>query len=83
MDEQRYDLVLEIAQLEEIFSSKKTPLRRRIVAGFLYHPGLSKRRIDRSSSYLKGLFTTVLSADTPVRTLTLPSIVGSGPENEA
>ena len=40
------DRVVEKARQQEVFSREDTPTKRRVLAAFLYHAGLSYRRIE-------------------------------------
>jgi putative transposase len=42
--------MVEKARQQEVFSREDTPTERRVFAAFLYHAGLSYRRIERSST---------------------------------
>ena len=40
------DRMVEKARQQEVFSREDTPTERRVLAAFLYHAGLSYRRIE-------------------------------------
>jgi len=40
------DRMVEKAREQKVFPDEDTPLRRRVLAAFLYHAGLSYRRIE-------------------------------------
>ena len=41
-----FDCIVEKAREEEVFSRENTPTERRVLTGFLYHAGLSYRKIE-------------------------------------
>jgi len=63
------DRMVEKAREQEVFSREDTPLRRRVLAAFLHHAGLSYRRIepfvDRSHEAIRQWFHRLKHLFTP------------------
>ncbi|MBP1921936.1 hypothetical protein J2751_000933 [Halorubrum alkaliphilum] len=53
---------VEKARQQEVFSREDTPMERRVLAAFLYHTGLSYRRIESFPRVFILLITFVCSA---------------------
>ena len=60
------DHIIEQAREEEIFSREDTPTEQRVLAGFMYHAGLSFAESNRSLMRVTSLFTTgIIVSDIP------------------